>query len=424
MNTERSHDLFVHAQKLIPGGVNSPVRACRNVHADPLFIADARGSHLTTADGEDVIDFLGSWGPMLVGHAHPEVTDAICRAAARGTSYGAPCEDEVRLAEEVCAALPSVEMVRMVNSGTEATMSALRLARGVTGRDKMIKFIGGYHGHGDAFLASAGSGVATFSIPGTPGVPAATVADTLLAPYNDLDAVKALFEAWPDQIAALFVEPVAGNMGLMLPQPGFLRGLRELCTKYGALLVFDEVITGFRLSYAGAQGRFDIMPDLTTFGKIIGGGLPVGAYGGRADIMRHIAPEGEVYQAGTLSGNPLAMAAGLATLNILKHADYAGLEARVHAFVEELQEILKEKGVPVQIPHIASLFTVYFTEAPLVDFASVQTTDQKLFETFYKQMRAQGIFMAPSAFEANMLSFAHSDDDFAKALEAARHVKF
>ncbi|WP_294445553.1 glutamate-1-semialdehyde 2,1-aminomutase [uncultured Mailhella sp.] len=424
MNTERSHDLFVHAQKLIPGGVNSPVRACRNVHADPLFIADARGSHLTTADGEDVIDFLGSWGPMLVGHAHPEVTDAICRAAARGTSYGAPCEDEVRLAEEVCAALPSVEMVRMVNSGTEATMSALRLARGVTGRDKMIKFIGGYHGHGDAFLASAGSGVATFSIPGTPGVPAATVADTLLAPYNDLDAVKALFEAWPDQIAALFVEPVAGNMGLMLPQPGFLRGLRELCTKYGALLVFDEVITGFRLSYAGAQGRFDIMPDLTTFGKIIGGGLPVGAYGGRADIMRHIAPEGEVYQAGTLSGNPLAMAAGLVTLNILKHADYAGLEARVHAFVEELQEILKEKGVPVQIPHIASLFTVYFTEAPLVDFASVQTTDQKLFETFYKQMRAQGIFMAPSAFEANMLSFAHSDDDFAKALEAARHVKF
>lgn len=424
MNTERSHDLFVRAQKLIPGGVNSPVRACRNVHADPLFIADARGSHLTTADGEDIIDFLGSWGPMLVGHAHPEVTDAICRAAARGTSYGAPCEDEVRLAEEVCAALPSVEMVRMVNSGTEATMSALRLARGVTGRDKMIKFIGGYHGHGDAFLASAGSGVATFSIPGTPGVPAATVADTLLAPYNDLDAVKALFEAWPDQIAALFVEPVAGNMGLMLPQPGFLRGLRDLCTKYGALLVFDEVITGFRLSYAGAQGRFDIMPDLTTFGKIIGGGLPVGAYGGRADIMRHIAPEGEVYQAGTLSGNPLAMAAGLATLNILKHADYAGLEARVHAFVEELQEILKEKGVPVQIPHIASLFTVYFTEAPLVDFASVQTTDQKLFETFYKQMREQGIFMAPSAFEANMLSFAHSDEDFAKALEAARHVKF
>ena len=424
MNTQRSQELFARAQQIIPGGVNSPVRACRNVHADPLFIAEARGSRLITADGGQFIDFLGSWGPMLVSHAHPEVTEAICRAAARGTSYGAPCEDEVRLAEEVCSALPSVEMVRMVNSGTEATMSALRLARGVTGRDKMIKFIGGYHGHGDAFLVSAGSGVATFSIPGTPGVPASTVADTLLAPYNDLEAVKALFEAWPDQIAALFVEPVAGNMGLMLPQPGFLEGLRELCTKYGALLVFDEVITGFRLSYGGAQERFNIMPDLTTFGKIIGGGLPVGAYGGRADIMRHIAPEGEVYQAGTLSGNPLAMAAGLATLNILKHADYAGLEARVDAFVTELERILREKGVPVQIPHIASLFTVYFTNAPLRDFASVQTTDQKLFESFYKQMREQGIFMAPSAFEANMLSFAHSDNDFARALEAARHVKF
>ena len=424
MNTERSRALFAHAQEIIPGGVNSPVRACRNVHADPLFIAEAQGSHLTTVDGDHFIDFLGSWGPMLVGHAHPEVTEAIQQAALRGTSYGAPSEAEVLLAEEVCAALPSVEMVRMVNSGTEATMSALRLARGVTGRTKMIKFIGGYHGHGDAFLASAGSGVATFSIPGTPGVPASTVADTLLAPYNDLEAVKKLFEANPGQIAALFVEPVAGNMGLMLPQPGFLEGLRELCTQNGTILVFDEVITGFRLSYGGAQGRFDIMPDLTTFGKIIGGGLPVGAYGGRADLMKHVAPQGEVYQAGTLSGNPLAMAAGLATLNILKRSDYAGLEARVSAFVAELEQILKSKGVPVQIPHIASLFTIYFTEAPLRDFASVQTSDVALFESFFKQMRAQGIFMAPSAFEANMLSFAHSEEDFAKALDAARSVKF
>ncbi len=424
MNTERSRALFAHAQEIIPGGVNSPVRACRNVHADPLFIAEAQGSHLTTVDGDHFIDFLGSWGPMLVGHAHPEVTEAIQKAALRGTSYGAPSEAEVLLAEEVCAALPSVEMVRMVNSGTEATMSALRLARGVTGRTKMIKFIGGYHGHGDAFLASAGSGVATFSIPGTPGVPASTVADTLLAPYNDLEAVKKLFEANPGQIAALFVEPVAGNMGLMLPQPGFLEGLRELCTQNGTILVFDEVITGFRLSYAGAQGRFGIMPDLTTFGKIIGGGLPVGAYGGRADLMKHVVPQGEVYQAGTLSGNPLAMAAGLATLNILKRSDYAGLEARVSAFVAELEQILKSKGVPVQIPHIASLFTIYFTEAPLRDFASVQTSDVALFESFFKQMRAQGIFMAPSAFEANMLSFAHSEEDFAKALDAARSVKF
>lgn len=424
MTCDRSRALFARAQELIPGGVNSPVRACRNVHAEPLFIAEAQGAHLTTVDGEHFIDFLGSWGPMLVGHAHPEVTEAIHRAALRGTSYGAPSEAEVSLAEEVCAALPSVDMVRMVNSGTEATMSALRLARGVTGRTKLIKFIGGYHGHGDAFLASAGSGVATFSIPGTPGVPASTVADTLLAPYNDLEAVKKLFETYPQDIAALFVEPVAGNMGLMLPEPGFLEGLRELCTRYGTLLVFDEVITGFRLSYAGAQGRFGIMPDLTTFGKIIGGGLPVGAYGGKADIMKHVAPQGEVYQAGTLSGNPLAMAAGLATLKLLKQADYAGLEARVDAFVAELEQILKSKGVPVQIPHIASLFTIYFTDAPLRDFASVQTTDLALFESFYKQMRAQGIFMAPSAFEANMLSFAHAEEDFAKALEAARRVTF
>ncbi|MGX8719211.1 MAG: glutamate-1-semialdehyde 2,1-aminomutase [Desulfovibrio sp.] len=424
MDSKRSAALFAQARELIPGGVNSPVRACRNVHADPLFIASARGAHLKTVDGEDFIDFLGSWGPMLLGHAHARVVAAIQRAAALGTSYGAPCEDEVELARVVCEALPSVEMVRMVNSGTEATMSALRLARAFTGRNKMVKFIGGYHGHGDAFLASAGSGVATFSIPGTPGVPAETVKDTLLAPYNDIDAVRALFEKEPGGIAAVFVEPVAGNMGLVLPQPGFLAGLRDLCTRYGALLVFDEVITGFRVDYRGAQGRFGIMPDLTTFGKIIGGGLPVGAYGGRADIMAHVAPQGEVYQAGTLSGNPLAMAAGIATLEVLRHSDYAGLESRVHAFVMELEEILRSKGVPVQIPHIASMFSVYFTEAPIVDFAHVQTTDQRLFEAFYKQMRAQGIFMAPSAFEANMLSFAHTDEDFSKALDAARSVRF
>ena len=424
MDSKRSAALFARAKELIPGGVNSPVRACRNVHADPLFIASAKGAHITTVDGEEFVDFLGSWGPMLLGHAHARVIAAIQRAATRGTSYGAPCEDEVELARVVCEALPSVEMVRMVNSGTEATMSALRLARAFTGRNKMVKFIGGYHGHGDAFLASAGSGVATFSIPGTPGVPAETVKDTLLAPYNSVDAVRVLFERDPEGIAAVFVEPVAGNMGLVLPQPGFLEGLRELCTQYGALLVFDEVITGFRVDYRGAQGRFGIMPDLTTFGKIIGGGLPVGAYGGRADIMVHVAPQGEVYQAGTLSGNPLAMAAGLATLEVLRHSDYAALESRVHAFVLELEEILRGKGVPVQIPHIASMFSVYFTGEPIVDFAHVQTTDQRLFEAFYKQMRAQGIFMAPSAFEANMLSFAHTDEDFGKALDAARRVRF
>ncbi|MCH5277422.1 MAG: glutamate-1-semialdehyde 2,1-aminomutase [Desulfovibrionaceae bacterium] len=424
MTIRRSQELFTRAQAFMPGGVNSPVRACRNVHSDPLFIASGQGSRLTTADGETLIDFVGSWGPMILGHAHPEVTRAVQQAASRGSSYGAPCEDEVRLAEEVCAALPSVDMVRMVNSGTEATMSALRLARAVTGRDMLIKFIGGYHGHGDAFLASAGSGVATFSIPGTPGVPASTVRDTLLAPYNDLDAVRALFEAHPGEIAALFVEPVAGNMGLMLPEPGFLRGLRDLCTAHGALLVFDEVITGFRLSYAGAQGRFGITPDLTTFGKIIGGGLPVGAYGGKAAFMERIAPRGDVYQAGTLSGNPLAMAAGLATLRILKSADYDDLERRVDAFVRELEAILRGKGVPVQIPHIASMFTVYFTDRPLRGFADVQSADISLFENFYKQMRDQGVFLAPSAFEANMVSFAHEEADFAAALRAARAVRF
>lgn len=424
MSATRSQELFARACNVIPGGVNSPVRACRNVHCDPLFIASAQGAHLLTADGRNMIDFVGSWGPMLLGHAHPEVTLAVQQAALRGTSYGAPCEDEVRLADQVCAALPSVEMVRMVNSGTEATMSALRLARAVTGRDRVIKFIGGYHGHGDAFLASAGSGLATFSIPGTPGVPESTVRDTLLAPYNDLDSVRALFECNPGQVAALFVEPVAGNMGLMLPQPGFLQGLRDLCTLHGALLVFDEVITGFRLSYAGAQGRFDIMPDLTTFGKIIGGGLPVGAYGGRAAFMERIAPQGDVYQAGTLSGNPLAMAAGIATLGVLRHSDYSALERRVDAFVAELESILRGKGVPVQIPHIASMFTVYFTDAPLRDFSSVQAASTDLFETFYRQMREKDIFLAPSAFEANMVSFAHSDEDFEAALDAARSVCF
>ena len=420
----RSEELFAQACELIPGGVNSPVRACHNVQSEPLFIARGKGSHLTDMDGKDYVDFVLSWGPMILGHAEPTVTRAVQDAATRGTSYGAPCEDEVTLARMVCEALPSVEMVRMVNSGTEATMSALRLARGYTGRNKLVKFVGCYHGHADPFLAAAGSGLATFSIPGTPGVPAAVVADTLLAPYNDLEAVREIFRQHGEGIAAIIVEPVAANMGLVLPKPGFLEGLREITRQYGALLIFDEVITGFRASFGGAQARFGIDPDLTTFGKIIGGGLPVGAFGGKRQYMENVAPRGAVYQAGTLSGNPLAMAAGLATLNILKHADYAALEARVDAFVTELERILREKGVPVQIPHIASLFTVYFTHAPLRDFASVQTTDQKLFESFYKQMREQGIFMAPSAFEANMLSFAHSDDDFACALEAARRVKF
>ncbi|MDR0238736.1 MAG: glutamate-1-semialdehyde 2,1-aminomutase [Deltaproteobacteria bacterium] len=421
---EASHKLFEQARTLIPGGVNSPVRACRNVDSIPLFIASAAGSKITSVDGRTLIDFVLSWGPMILGHAHPEVTRAICGAAAEGSSYGAPCEAEVELARLVTDALPSVEMVRMVNSGTEATMSALRLARGVTGRARVLKCIGCYHGHADPFLAAAGSGVATLSIPGTPGVPPATVADTLLAPYNDLAAVKTLFESHGQEVAAIIVEPVAGNMGLVPPQPGFLEGLRSLCDQYGSLLIFDEVITGFRVGYGGAQQRFNIAPDLTTLGKIIGGGLPVGAYGGKAAYMQRIAPEGDVYQAGTLSGNPLAMAAGIATLRVLQHSDYAALETRVAGFARELEQILAGKGVPVQVLSLASMFCVFFTRETIVDFASVKTADLALFTSFYKQMRDAGVYLAPAAFEAGMCSFAHSDDDFNHTLDAAKKVTF
>ena len=315
-------------------------------------------------------------------------------------------------------------MVRMVHSGTEATMSALRLARGVTGRDKVLKFIGCYHGHADPFLAAAGSGIATFSIPGTPGVPAAVVADTLLAPYNDLAAVEALFAEYGKDIAAVIVEPVAANMGLVLPVPGFLEGLRNLTRQHGSLLIFDEVITGFRVAFGGAQARFGIDADLTTFGKIIGGGLPVGAFGGKRTYMEHVAPRGEVYQAGTLSGNPLAMAAGIATVRELRRQDYAALEARTAAFAGELAAILAAKGVPIQVPTIASMFCPYFSETPVRNFAQAKACDQKLFTTFYQQMRQQGIYLAPSGFETGMVSFAHTDDDFSKALDAARKVTF
>jgi len=421
---EASQKLFEEAKKLVPGGVNSPVRACKNVDSIPLFIQSASGSKITSVDGQTLIDFVLSWGPMLLGHAHPEVTRAICGAAAKGSSYGAPCEAEVELAGLVVEALPSVEMVRMVNSGTEATMSALRLARGITGRAKVLKFIGCYHGHADSFLAAAGSGVATLSIPGTPGVPPATVADTLLAPYNDLAAVKKLFEAHGQEVAAVIVEPVAGNMGLVLPQSGFLASLRSLCDQYGSLLIFDEVITGFRVGYGGAQQRFGVMPDLTTLGKIIGGGLPVGAYGGKAEYMLRIAPAGDVYQAGTLSGNPLAMAAGIATLRILKGSDYAALETRVAKFAGELESILAGKGVPVQVLSLASMFCVFFTRENIVDFASVKIADPALFTSFYKQMREAGVYLAPASFEAAMCSFAHSDDDFNHALDAAKKVRF
>ena len=419
-----SRQLFEKAQAVIPGGVNSPVRACHNVDSQPLFIAEAHGCHLTDVDGRQYIDFVLSWGPMILGHDEPSVTRAVCDAAHRGTSYGAPCPDEVLLAEAVVAAMPSLEMVRMVNSGTEATMSALRLARAATRRDKVLKFVGCYHGHADPFLAAAGSGLATFSIPGTPGVPAAVVADTLLAPYNDLEAVKECFARHGESIAAIIVEPVAANMGLVLPKPGFLEGLRAICDQYESLLIFDEVITGFRAAFGGAQARFKVAPDLTTFGKIIGGGLPVGAFGGKRRYMELIAPRGGVYQAGTLSGNPLAMAAGLATLGILRKADYDGLENRTRAFAYSMRDIIAAKGVPLQMPTLASMFCPYFSEHEVTDFADAQKCDQKLFTSFYKQMRAQGIYLAPSGYETGMVSFAHTDEDFNRALDAARKVMF
>ncbi|WP_165078744.1 MULTISPECIES: glutamate-1-semialdehyde 2,1-aminomutase [unclassified Desulfovibrio] len=421
---DRSRELYEAACALIPGGVNSPVRACRNVESLPLFIAEAHGAHLKDVDGRVYVDFVLSWGPMILGHDEPSVTAALREAVGRGTSFGAPCPDEVKLAQEVVAAMPGLEMVRMVNSGTEATMSALRLARAVTGRDKVVKFIGCYHGHADPFLAAAGSGVATLSIPGTPGVPRAVVEETLLVPYNDLEAATACFQKHGEHIAAVIVEPVAANMGLVLPLPGFLEGLRQLTEEYRSLLIFDEVITGFRLAYGGAQARFGIDPDLTCFGKIIGGGLPVGAFGGKRRYMERVAPAGDVYQAGTLSGNPLAMAAGLATLTRLKTEDYAALEKRTAAFAKELADILRAKGVAVQMPTIASMFCPFFSATPVANFEQSKKCDQKLFTAFYKQMRAQGIYLAPSGFETGMVSFAHTKDDFDRALTAAKAVKF
>ncbi len=412
--------MFAEAKKLIPGGVNSPVRACLNVGCDPLFIASGKGAHITTVDGDELIDYVESWGPMLLGHAHPEVTRAIVEAAPLGTSYGAPCPAEVELARMIVDAFPAMDMVRMVNSGTEATMSALRLARAVTGRDRVVKFIGCYHGHADSFLASAGSGVATLSIPGTPGVPECTVQDTLLAPYNELLGVEDLFRLYGNEIAAVIVEPAAANMGLVLPSEGFLEGLRKLCSANGSLLIFDEVIMGFRADYGGMQTRCKVEPDLTTLGKIIGGGLPVGAYGGKEEFMRRVAPSGDVYQAGTLSGNPLAMAAGIATLSLLKKSDYAGLEARVERFSVEMEKIFAEKGVAARIHRLASMFTIFFSENEVRNFEDVKKCDAEAYAAFFRNMRANGIYIAPSAYETGMVSFAHTDEDFSRTLDAIR----
>ena len=419
----KSENLYHAARELIPGGVNSPVRAFTGVGGTPLFIERADGAYLYDVDGKAYIDYVGSWGPMVLGHNHPAIRNAVIEAASRGLSFGAPTEMEVKMAQLVTELVPTMDMVRMVNSGTEATMSALRLARGVTGRTKVLKFIGCYHGHADPFLASAGSGVATLSIPGTPGVPESTVRDTLLAPYNDVRAVEDIFHLYGKDIAAIIVEPIAGNMGLVLPEEGFLKALRALCDTHGALLIMDEVITGFRAEYGGAQTRFGITPDLTTLGKIIGGGLPVGAFGGKREYMSRVAPAGDVYQAGTLSGNPLAMAAGIATLSVLKASDYAALEARVEAFAAELETILRGKGVPVTVNRLASMYTVFFSDGPLRNFEDVKNSDTEMYSRFFRAMRERNIFVAPSAFEVAMVSFAHTEEDFAKTLDAVRGIK-
>ncbi|WP_291323402.1 glutamate-1-semialdehyde 2,1-aminomutase [Desulfonatronospira sp.] len=419
-----SQDLFNTARELIPGGVNSPVRACGSVGMHPLFIARADGPYIYSQEGDAFIDYVMSWGPMILGHNHPAVKSALEKALGNGASFGAPCEAEVDLAREITSALPGVDMVRMVNSGTEATMSALRLARGHTGRSKVIKFTGCYHGHVDAFLASAGSGAATLSIPGTPGVPAEVVSQTLLADYNNLEQVQELFSENGEEIAAVFVEPAAGNMGLVPPEPGFLEGLRKLADQYGALLVFDEVITGFRLSYAGAQGYYNVVPDLTCLGKIIGGGMPVGAYGGKKEIMQKMAPVGDIYQAGTLAGNPLAMSAGIATLQTLQKMDYDTLEHKTREMGLELKKILEEKGLPIQLNQLASIMTLFFCEQPVKDFTSAKNSDQSLFCKFYSGMRKQKIYLAPSNFECTFNSFAHGSREWERTLEAAHNLKF
>lgn len=417
-----SEAYFKRAQNILPGGVNSPVRACKSVGCEPLFISRANGSRMWTVDGVELLDFVMSWGPMLLGHADTAVEEAAIAALKNGASFGAPCPAEVELGELIREIMPGMEQVRMVSSGTEATMSAVRLARGFTGRAKVLKFDGCYHGHSDGFLVSAGSGVATLCIPGTPGVPDAIANLTLLAPYNDLPGVEAQFKAHGDDIACVIVEPVAGNVGLIHPAPGFLEGLREICTRYGALLIFDEVITGFRVALGGAQERFGVKPDLTTLGKIIGGGFPVGCYGGRRDVMAHIAPSGPVYQAGTLSGNPVAMAAGIATLKRLAKSDYAALEKRTAAFAGELANILRAKGQDVVLNQLASLFTLFFTKTPVTDYATAKLANGAVYGEFYRQMRARGVNLAPSGFECAFTSFAHSDADLDKTLEAARQV--
>jgi glutamate-1-semialdehyde 2,1-aminomutase len=415
-----SKSLFQRAKTYIPGGVNSPVRAGKAVGIDPPFISKAKGCLLWDEDGNEYIDYVCSWGPMILGHAHSEVLQALEKALRSGTSYGAPTKLEVEMAEIIVKMVPSIEMVRMVNSGTEATMSAIRLARGFTGREKIIKFDGCYHGHADSLLVSAGSGAATLGIPGSPGVPRDLAKHTISLPFNDTNGVDQAFKKFGPEIAAVIVEPVPGNMGVIVPHDDFLKGLREITREHGALLIFDEVISGFRVAPGGAQELYDIMPDITCLGKIIGGGLPVGAYGGSKEIMAGLAPEGDIYQAGTLSGNPLAMAAGLTTLKILKRGEvYPEIEKKGNMLFSGLEKSARAAGIPVTINRIGSMGSLFFTPGPVKNFADAKASDVNLFRKYYRSMLDQGIYLAPSPFEASFLSTAHGKDVIQKTIDAA-----
>ena len=419
MQHTKSDQLFATAQNLIPGGVNSPVRAFRGVGGTPRFIRSARGATVTDVDGNTYIDYVGSWGPIILGHADEEVVAAVQEVAAGGTSFGAPTELEVQLAQEVVDAVPSIEMVRMVSSGTEATMSAIRLARGVTGRTKLVKFEGCYHGHADSLLVKAGSGVATLGLPDSPGVPAALAQNTLTLPFNDVPALEQVFAEHAD-VAAVIIEPVVGNMGCVPPRDGYLEAVRKLTRDHGALLIFDEVMTGFRLARGGAQERYGITPDITTLGKIIGGGLPVGAYGGSRDIMNHIAPAGPIYQAGTLSGNPLSMTAGLVTLRRLRNKSvYDRLEAASRKLCKGLADAAGEVGVKTVTNRVGSMWTSFFNDEPVVDWGSANKSDRDRYGRFFHAMLAEGVYLAPSQFEAGFVSLAHTDEVIQQTIEAA-----